>query len=277
MRVAVQSQAADFEAAARPFLLGDEANHTFLLNRLARGDRDPERGPWWSATVSDGGHLVASAARDRQALFVSNGPGSAWKLLAEALRECAWLEHVIGPDNAAHGVVNAIPRPWRLHVDLPLLQLTGPPDAGNDPPAGRFELARAADDPVREAWSLAFHDEAGLPDPRCNVVPQARRRREAGELFLWRGANDEPTCLAGGFLVPPGGARIAPVYTPPALRGRGYARAAVAALSSHLQSRGARSVVLFTDATNPTANALYRRIGFVPCGRHLHLTLETRT
>ncbi len=83
--------------------------------------------------------------------------------------------------------------------------------------------------------------------------------------------------LRGGFLIPPGGARIAPVYTPPALRRRGYARAAVAALSSHLQSRGARSVFLFTDATNPTANALYRRIGFVPCGRHLHLTFETRT
>ncbi len=74
MRVAVQSQAADFEAAARRFLLRDEANHTFLLNRLARGDREPERGPWWSATVYDGDHLVACAARDRQALFVSERP-----------------------------------------------------------------------------------------------------------------------------------------------------------------------------------------------------------
>ena len=275
MRITVQARAADFAAAARTFLLVDEANHTFLLNRLARGDQDPERGPWWSAVVLDGDQLVACAARDRQAVFLSHGPAHAWPALAEALRSCLWLEHVIGAERAARGVADALGRPWRLHVDLPLLQLTGEADAGANPMQGSLALAQAQDDALLVSWGLAFHDEAGLADPRSNVPLQMRRRREVGELFLWLDVDGRPVCLAGGFLIPPGGARIAPVYTPPELRRRGYARALVAALSRELQSRGARSVFLFTDATNPTANALYRRIGYVPCGHHLHLTLGT--
>ena len=275
MRVAVQTRAADFDAAARAFLLTDEGNHTFLLNRLARGNQDVERGPWWSATVHEGQRLVACAARDRQALFLSDGPGAALSALARTLRTCDWLEHVIGVENAAHAVANALGRPWHLHVELPLLQLVGTPDAGASPPYGSLQPARAEDDELLVAWSLAFHDEAKMADARGNVPPQIRRRREVGELFLWHDADDRPVCLAGGFLIPPGGARIAPVYTPPELRGRGYARALVTALSRELQSRGARRVFLFTDATNPTANALYRRIGFEPCGRHLHLTLAS--
>jgi len=275
MRVVVQERAADFDAAARTFLLRDEANHTFLLNRLARGDQDPERGPWWSATLHDSDRLVACAARDRQAVFLSHCPEQAWLALAETLRSCAWLEHVIGPQSVAQGVANALARPWRLHVDLPLLQLSRAPDAGESPTPGVLARARAEDDSLLMAWGLAFHDEAAMADLRGNVAPQMRRRREAGELYLWLDVDERPVCLAGGFLIPPGGARIAPVYTPPELRGRGYARALVTALSRDLQSRGARSVFLFTDARNPTANALYRRIGYVPCGRHLHLTFAT--
>ena len=273
MRVAVQACAADFDALARPLLLADEANHTFLLNRLARGDQSQERGPWWSATVHDGARVVACAARDRQAVFLSEGPAPAWPALGAALRICDWVEHVIGAEPAAQGVVRALGRAWRLHVDLPRLQLTGSPNDGERPAPGRFTRAEASDDAVLVEWGLAFHDEARLADAREDVPPQVRRRREAGELYLWRDAADHPACLAGGFLIPPGGARIAPVYTPPSLRGRGYAHALVAALSRDLQSRGARSVFLFTDAANPIANALYRRIGFAPCGRHLHLTL----
>jgi hypothetical protein len=214
MRVAVQTRAADFDAAARRFLLVDEANHTFLLNRLARGDRDADRGPWWSATIHDGRRLVACAARDRQAVFLSDGPAASWEGLANTLRHCSWLEHVIGAEPAAHGVVQALGRRWRLHLDLPLLQLHGAPDAGPNAPPGRITKVQAEDDALVADWSLAFHDEAGLVDARSTVPQQARRRRELGELFLWRDASDHPVCLAGGFLIPPGGARIAPVYTP---------------------------------------------------------------
>ena len=60
----------------------------------------------------------------------------------------------------------------------------------------------------------------------------------------------------------PNGDRISWVYTPPALRGRGYASACVAALSQRLLDSGRRFCFLYTDLANPTANKLYQRIGY---------------
>lgn len=60
------------------------------------------------------------------------------------------------------------------------------------------------------------------------------------------------------------GASISMVYTPARSRGRGYATALVARLSSEILARGKRFCVLFTNLANPTANAIYARIGYQP-------------
>jgi predicted GNAT family acetyltransferase len=60
-----------------------------------------------------------------------------------------------------------------------------------------------------------------------------------------------------------GVARIGPVYTPKRFRGRGYASAAVAAVSQLILDQGAR-VCLFTDQANPVSNRIYQRIGYRP-------------
>ena len=60
----------------------------------------------------------------------------------------------------------------------------------------------------------------------------------------------------------PHGLRVAPVYTPPEHRGRGYASACVAALSQLLLDSGRRYCFLFTDRSNPTSNHIYEAIGF---------------
>jgi predicted GNAT family acetyltransferase len=58
--------------------------------------------------------------------------------------------------------------------------------------------------------------------------------------------------------------RVGPVYTPPELRGHGYAGAATAAVSQAALDDGIREVVLYTDLANPTSNALYQRLGYRP-------------
>jgi predicted GNAT family acetyltransferase len=58
--------------------------------------------------------------------------------------------------------------------------------------------------------------------------------------------------------------RIGPVYTPPDLRGHGYASAATAAVSRQALAAGAEEVVLFTDLANKVANSIYQRIGYRP-------------
>jgi predicted GNAT family acetyltransferase len=52
------------------------------------------------------------------------------------------------------------------------------------------------------------------------------------------------------------------VYTPPGLRGRGYASALVAAVSQAQLDAGRTFVFLFTDLANPTANHIYQAIGY---------------
>ena len=62
--------------------------------------------------------------------------------------------------------------------------------------------------------------------------------------------------------------RIGPVYTPPELRGRGYARAAVA---SHLESvvpHGVARSILFTDEANEPARRCYLGLGYEIVGQY---------
>jgi predicted GNAT family acetyltransferase len=83
--------------------------------------------------------------------------------------------------------------------------------------------------------------------------------------------DDGPVAFAGYNDAAPEFARIAPVYTFPDHRGRGYATALVAALARELLAAGKRRLFLTTDIANPTSNAIYARIGFVPESDEVHL------
>jgi predicted GNAT family acetyltransferase len=80
-------------------------------------------------------------------------------------------------------------------------------------------------------------------------------------VLLWE-HDGEIVSFAGWGGPTPNGARVGPVYTPPELRGRGYATAATAELSRRLLASGRRFCFLYTDLANPTSNAIYERIGY---------------
>jgi predicted GNAT family acetyltransferase len=65
-------------------------------------------------------------------------------------------------------------------------------------------------------------------------------------------------------------AAIAGVYTPPALRGRGYAAAVTAAVVDSVFAEGRASACLYTDLRNPASNRCYAKIGFKPVCRAWH-------
>jgi predicted GNAT family acetyltransferase len=70
--------------------------------------------------------------------------------------------------------------------------------------------------------------------------------------------------VAGVSPAAAGVARVGPVYTPPAARGRGYGSAVTATASQAAIDAGASHVVLYTDLSNPTSNAIYQAIGYRP-------------
>jgi predicted GNAT family acetyltransferase len=129
--------------------------------------------------------------------------------------------------------------------------------------AGWMRPCREDDRPTAVTWMRAFFAEAmpaGSPGTDAEAFVN-RRLGETGEgLVIWDDAG--AVSLAGYAGPTPTGIRVGPVYTPPELRGRGYASALTAALTADLLASGRRSCFLSTDAANPTANSIYRRIGY---------------
>lgn len=133
--------------------------------------------------------------------------------------------------------------------------------------AGSARLVEARDRESVTAWLAAFLEEAvgersADPDALYASFTSGTVRR----LFVWEDERGEVVSIAGRAGRTPTGARISAVYTPPALRGRGYAEALVAAVSRRELDDGARQCFLYTDLGNATSNALYERIGYVRVG-----------
>jgi len=129
-------------------------------------------------------------------------------------------------------------------------------------PPGMARIADGADaDWLRES-QFAFGLEAGVIDNQERTMAAMPKRIARGDFWVWSDA--VPVAFAGWVGAGDDAARIAPVYTPPEARRRGYATALVAALARSILDRGRRRVFLVTDVANPTSNAIYARIGFRP-------------
>ncbi len=132
------------------------------------------------------------------------------------------------------------------------------------PPAGRGRAAGDEDLEIAVRWYTAFQEET--PTPSTDVLPLVRERLDDRRLWLWEDGTGVPASLAARTPALAGVARIAPVYTPPEHRRRGYATAVTAACAADALARDAERVVLYTDLADPSANAMYQRIGFRPTG-----------
>lgn len=132
---------------------------------------------------------------------------------------------------------------------------------------GRFRPARLDERELLSGWAVAFAREA-LDEDDTEALWQRSaatvdRFVSSGSLFVWEDGG-EPVAIAAASGETPNGRRISLVYTPPDRRGRGYASACVAALSTKILAEGRRFCFLFTDLANPTSNRIYRAIGYAP-------------
>jgi GNAT superfamily N-acetyltransferase len=166
--------------------------------------------------------------------------------------------------SARTGARARVHRRMRLHR---LGDLAGPDPA----PDGAAAPATTAHRDLIVGWYEAFVAE--IDDIAAGVGAAVDDRIAYGGLTLWlRGG--EPVSLAGVTRQVAGMVRVAPVYTPPEHRGRGYAAAATAVVSRAALLAGAREVLLFTDLANPTSNRLYARLGYRPVEDRVVLTFS---
>jgi uncharacterized protein len=260
----------EFMALAGAFLETREAEHNLIFGICSQILADPTQYPDtpYLGVVLDGEQVVGAAIQTppwRVVLSVMDHPDAVDRLAEDLAGRV--LPGVVGPSTSA----GAFAAEWRRrtgadgelsrHERAYRLRNVRPPR----PVAGSMVRADATHRQILRDWVQAFHDEA-MPDaPPQDYEATADRwiRRLGRTAFLWVD-DGRPVSLAGAGGLTPNGIRVGPVYTPPELRGRGYASNLVAGVSQEQLDAGRTFVFLFTDLANPTANKIYQEIGYEP-------------
>ncbi|MGH3008170.1 MAG: GNAT family N-acetyltransferase [Gaiellaceae bacterium] len=274
MDVVRSDDAGEFLAQAEPLLLADEARHNLILG-IAGTIRDapelyPERHLW---LVQSDGRTVAAALRTPPYNLVLARPESdeALAVLADAVA-AEELPGVVGavPESEAFAELWA-PRagkPTRVGMRQGVYALEEIQRLPLVPGVAR--AATAADRELALRWWVAFGEdvlhEGGPGRDRAEATLDHRLSSASAGILLWEDGGTAVS-LAGWGGATPNGIRVGPVYTPPELRGRGYATALTTELSHRLLDGrlgpgGRRFCFLYTDLANPTSNAIYERIGY---------------
>jgi RimJ/RimL family protein N-acetyltransferase len=130
---------------------------------------------------------------------------------------------------------------------------------------GAARVVNSSDVDLFGRWLTAFLKEAAPHDPL--PTPKAvENTAAAGDYRFWI-VDGEPVAMAGIVRRTRRGAAIAGVYTPPALRNRGYAAAVTAATVDRVFAEGKTLACLYSDLRNSASNRCYAKIGFEPVCR----------
>jgi predicted GNAT family acetyltransferase len=266
MQVKVVEDASEFAARARPWLDGHpvEANvAATVLEATVAGQYRAEEGLWLLVLDGHGDVIGAGLQTPPYPLLLPPLPdGAAVAVAAELAGRARDLPGVNGPSETSTAFALAWRRLTGATVHRSMAERVYVLEALT-PPAGVSGCARAAAGPDLELcvrWWDDFHAEAWPGTPRSDPTPQVSARIGAGLLWLWE--DGEPVSMAGVNPPAAGVARVGPVYTPPALRRRGYASAVTAAATRAGLAAGANRCMLYTDLANPTSNAIYQRLGY---------------
>jgi GNAT superfamily N-acetyltransferase len=258
---------------AGPFLEAREAEHNLIFGIASQLQQDPTQymsSPYLAAVV-DGDRVVGAALRTRPWRLVLSVFDVDAAAVADALVEDLLddpLPGMVGPTASATAFAGA----WTARTGAAAhltrhersfqLRHVIPPR----PAPGHMLRAQPEHHGILAAWSKAFEDEAHTapPGPTDHDAVADRWIRGIGRTaWLWIDEG-RPVSLTGVGGLTPHGIRVGPVYTPPELRGRGYASNLVAEASQLHLDGGRQFVFLFTDLANPTANKIYQSIGYEP-------------
>jgi predicted GNAT family acetyltransferase len=136
---------------------------------------------------------------------------------------------------------------------------------------GRLRCRRpeAGELPLLIDWRVAYDVEIS----NATDTPALRRaigidtaRLHARDATWVATADGEPVAYSAFNAQLPEIVQVGGVYTPPSLRGRGYARAVVAGSLLAARERGVRQAVLFTGKDSHHAQRAYRALGFEVVG-----------
>jgi hypothetical protein len=270
MKVLRATSVAAFMDVAGDFLEAREAEHNLIFGICSSIQAVPSQydAPPYLAAVVHGDRVVAAAIRTppwRLILSLVDHPGAVHRLVDDLAGDD--LPGVVGPAESSGAFAEAWARATGVRARLARHERSFRLRSVKPPRRAPGEMVRAEPSHRRVMidWLKAFKDEA-LPSGPDQDWERMADRNIAGRgrtIFFWFD-DGRPVSLTGVGGLTPHGIRVGPVYTPPELRGRGYASNLVAGVSQLQLDSGRDFVFLFTDLANPTANRIYQAIGYEP-------------
>lgn len=265
-------EVSDFLSRAASLLEVSEARHSLLLGVAGTVIRHPDYYPnCFTWLIEDaGGPAAAALMTPPHNLILADSTSEAG--VARLVERIASDQIVLPGVTGNRPAVDWFVRMWTGTVsavaELRMAQGVFSLKAVEEVPtiAGEARRVGAMERPLLRQWLTDFTAEA-LPTAPQDETAMTRVLNlrlssdlDTGVWFWW--AEDEPVAMAGYGGQTPHGVRVVSVYTPPALRSRGYATRLVAELSTWLLAQGKQFCFLYTDLSNPTSNRIYERIGY---------------
>jgi RimJ/RimL family protein N-acetyltransferase len=229
--------------------------------------------------------LVGVACHYRMGNVIVNAPQHAVAVARVAVRASGRaIAGVIGPEPQVEAIASALGLPVgdAAKFDeadglyrLALADLRVPSDLREGRVCGRA-LEQADLDRVTQ-WMVRYHVETLGEVESAELADQIRARLEAslGRGNEWVLERDGELLAHTAFNAQlPEAVQVGGVWTPHLLRGRGYARCAVASHLLAAREVGSTMAVLFTDDANVPARRAYAALGFEAIGRYRLLLLR---
>lgn len=276
------------EEALEAFLRAHAESSMFLRSNLRAGGL-VDRGEPYQATYAaalDGGRVVAVAAHCWNDTLLPQAPLELPEVVRAAVRASARpVARIVGPWGqvvAAREALGLLDAPASLEsrqilFALRLRDLVVPALLASG--GVRCRHPRADELPGLVAWRVAYEVESlGATDgdelhQDCAESVE-RLHRDRVDWLLVDAEQPLAYCTFNARL--PDTVQIGGVFTPPALRSRGYSRCVVAGALLAALAEGVERAVLFTDEDNVPAQRSYVALGFREIGDYGILLLADR-
>lgn len=266
------------EAALEAFLLPRVESSMFLVGNMRQSGLEYRGAPYegtYAAALEDG-QILGVAAHYWNGALVLQAPAHLASLSRAAVDASQRLVHgVLGPASQVSAVVTSLGlKEAPIQMDeteylyrLDLQELIVPKSLQTGRCRGR--PVEPGDLDLVTEWRVAYGVEAlgGTDTPawRQEARVDLERAMAEGRLWILEDAGEPVSTTAFNTTIQEA-VQVGGVWTPPALRSRGYGRCAVAASLLDARAEGVGMAILFTGESNLPARKAYEALGFVRIG-----------
>ena len=287
MRFNLYRDVRDFYRDTYDVLMRHEAQNLISLGNVILGNegrdktswRDPAN--WLMATVTYEGAIVLIAVMTpphNLTLYATDNIiyNDALSCLISGIKETSFetpgvMSDKILAEYFAKAWAEATGMNWRVQKDMRIYELL---EVNPDIPLiGTLRTARDSDMAFFPYWLEGFNSDCFGQSPTAKSDEENYRYLLDKDVFILED-NGTPVSMAHIKRAMQTVSGVSGVYTPPYLRGKGYATSCVAGVSRIVLERGFTKCVLYTDLANPTSNSIYQKIGYRPICDSLEIKFE---